>query len=352
MTSSCYVGSGRQPGLNGNSVYLSTDHDDFLNSMITTGQIGHQINKGHKELMPISEINSSTKRTGDNGNLDGYNLTANGNNSDTLNMFIPASGMDRITSESPVQGKVIMENEENTPKYLPSIYAVPALNNVYDVIDGDWQNDSAAINNFTNDDKAINAANCGDNIQEMMPNTRVRMPAESSYICIPNLYNYVNKQNQQQRYQIRPPIIDKYVIETTKTENEHMESKTTVDVAKFHEKIQKLPESSQDNYTFSDETDTNTAWNIEITAPNSEYAFNVDKYGNIDEQFMQTIDKNDILSVIGNNSSPVDGKFPNSYPAKINTDTENMLSNTTIVPEKQYVESFYNAADLRQWSVY
>ncbi|EJW80277.1 hypothetical protein WUBG_08814, partial [Wuchereria bancrofti] len=49
--------------------------------------------------------------------------------------------------------------------------------------------------------------------------------AESTYIGLPNLYNCINAKSQKYYYNIPSPIVEKYVIEGTKTDNEQTEHK-------------------------------------------------------------------------------------------------------------------------------
>ncbi|EFO16480.1 hypothetical protein LOAG_12026 [Loa loa] len=180
---------------------------------------------------------------------------------------------------------------------------------------------------------------------------QVPPPAESAYISMSNLYNCINGKSKEHYYYIPPPIIEKYVIEGTETDTEHTENKIPEAKKSFKEISNPSQFSSRDAHTFGSSSEAYTAYKFEISTIESEYAFNVEEYGNINEESLQLNGSNKTESK--DEISAKHEKFPDSYISKVESNgAEKYTTSTMIESEKQYIQSYYNANELSQWKVY
>ncbi|VDM11146.1 unnamed protein product [Wuchereria bancrofti] len=273
MASSSYFGFGRKPGLNGNSIYFAMTED--FNDDTTTGGKVKELDEG-SVLDTTKTVTSPVKGYTTTTRSDDYSKM---NSSDGSNKFVPVAGINYIggTGHKPVlpeKDKIIeiLEGKDKNiaKKHIASMYATPTLNNCLGIVDNNWQNDDKGINKFKYEQQMDNVA---DNISKTMQYQQ----AESTYIGLPNLYNCINAKSQKYYYNIPSPIVEKYVIEGTKTDNEQTEHK----IAEAKKTFKKIPNvqqfSSQDEYTttFGNASETYTSYNFDITTTESEYAFNV-----------------------------------------------------------------------------
>ncbi|EFO16481.1 hypothetical protein LOAG_12027 [Loa loa] len=140
MASSHYLEFGREPGINGNSIYFTTA-EDFSGSTVTSGQV-KQMDEGK---VTSSITNDTTIKSDDYCKL---------NISNDSNIFIPTKGTNcaaRIGRKAIIRDETTEGKDKNVRKQqIVSMYATPALNNCRDIIDGNWQNDDEGMNKFKN----------------------------------------------------------------------------------------------------------------------------------------------------------------------------------------------------------
>ncbi|CAG9535138.1 unnamed protein product [Cercopithifilaria johnstoni] len=321
MTSSCYFGFDRKPGLNGNSIYLMAA-EDCDNNIKTAREITQ------KELM-IDSMKNATNPIAVDIRSNNYSKMCIPDDSD---MFISNLGMnhtDKTGNKLTIRDEITNENAKNVAeRNIISMYAKPTLNNNYGIINGNWQ--------IKEDNDGMDKFNY-HNVQ-----------AESAYIGMPNLYNFSNIKGQKNHYNIRPPKFEKYVIEEPIAEQDE---DTEYKIPETKEPYKNIINSQQfsdqnDAQTFDNTSEAYTTYNFDVTTIESEYAFNVEQYGNINEEFPYSIESNKA------GISANEGNFPNSYTSKTETDGGKDTTSTMIASKQHYIKSYYNANDLSQWNIY
>uniref|UniRef100_A0A0R3RHA0 Uncharacterized protein n=1 Tax=Elaeophora elaphi TaxID=1147741 RepID=A0A0R3RHA0_9BILA len=324
MALSCYFGFGRRPGLNGNSVYLATA-EDFIDGTEETGRIKSM----DKMAAMTDETKDSTSPIFDNTtalSIDYSKMDI----SNSSNLPTPALGLnctDKTGNKLAIQSEITGEKVMDVPKQcILSMYEISTLNNSRAIIDSDWQNDNEEMN-------------------------KIKQQTESAYIDIPNLYNCINIESQKHCQNIRLPIIEKYVIEKVKMEHDENKEHEILEAKKSSEKIensQQFSTAQVGEHTSANVSDTYTACNWDLTTTESEYAFDVEKYYNINEEFVYSNENTKTESK--NETLANEEKFPDSQDtSKIETDVEKY---TTTTSEKLYIQSHYNANDLYEWEIY